>query len=264
MGTLSIYESLSGLGDADTVSASLSPLAPWAGAAQIFQKREDTKSIKQQRKLVSAQTEQIKASEATTAAEYKRVTEWENRKQELRISVGRKAERVRYDAAIAAKLYDKIVGKLEAYSLVGKFGGELDSISKAVTAGLIEVSTVNLNTADLDQLGSLDVEIDTAQWVVTEGRARLARLNDRIDDEVKAIEARRQDQERASRREAQALEQAAKDAQLEEERAEFYAASARKTAELKLWVQLKDEIRRERRLLEQDLAKLASLERSMS
>jgi hypothetical protein len=267
VGTLNIYESLYGLGVSEGTSSawqsdtSRNVFNPWSIISDVQIKKSEKKTAKEVRRTAQAHVELAKVSEASTAAEFKRVTAWENRKQALRLSVGQKAERVRYDAGIAARLYEKIVAKLEAYSLPGKFWQELDQISKSVTAGLVEVSTVNLDTADLDQLGALDVEVNTAQWVVTEGRARLSRLNDKIDDEIKAAEARRQEEERASRAEARALEQAGKDAQLEAERMEFYAASARKTAELNLWVKLKDEIRREQRLLEQDLATLANLER---
>jgi hypothetical protein len=222
-------------------------------------KKSQAKTAKEVRKTRQAEAAIAKTARGFAKDDFARHNAYEADKRKLRAVVGRKAATLRANAALAAKLYEKIAANLTANNLAGKFQSDLDTISRTITAGLAETASIDLNTTNLDELSALGIEIDTAGWVVKEGRVRLVRLEKEINEEVRLIAVREREDIRAAKAEASALEEAAKDAQLADEQAQFAAEAQRKRQELTEWQRLKMLIAAERRALKREMVALATL-----
>jgi hypothetical protein len=269
MGSLSMQQSR-GLAGGWAGSAR-SILAPWTAASDIKQAKEGRKAIQAQANLqaertktLEAQAGLVRAHGAETEAEFIRINKWNAELQRRREAVGKEMAIVRASATKAEAIRSRLAGNIEAYGLEHKLGAELDGLVEALIAGTSSVAAIDVETADMDRLGAMKVELGTAKWVVKEGLNRLKDLNIKVNMAIRLQQRDEDLAEAAKREEADRLYAAAQDALDAEERQEFLIASKIKRADLAEWIKVRKATKDERAALARDLARLSAARAAMA
>lgn len=254
MSSLRINPCGSGLGGEEWASV----LAPWLTAKYLpdILKEATGKSIKEQRKLVRAQTVLVQAAGREAQAEFERQVEWRRLRDLITSQINSNLTAIRFKAGIFNRDYDGLV------AVASKQGAPVDEIAplrESVVQVLAQLPRIDVSTDDMNLLEQFKVDTDTFRWVVDEAYTRLLAFGRKLKVQVDEQQARADD---AAHR-AMLAEIRDREEQIKRERQGVLVAIKKQEELYKRLVELRDEVERQREELKKELELASAGEREL-